>query len=99
MAGQSPQGEGDHGSRSTLESVGRLLVEYPTVDPDLIRTLLEASLGRTSEARVQHYRLVLAERDVRNILRRGHHEEAEATPHRPDHLNGTSTTSTNTTMR
>ncbi len=49
----------------------RLVAEFPAVAPEVIDRLLEASLGRTDGARVQRYRLVLAERTVRSTLKRG----------------------------
>lgn len=52
------------------DSAARLEVEFPTVSPEVIRELLESSLARTTDARVQHFRLVLAEREVREQLER-----------------------------
>ena len=45
-------------------------MEFPTVDPGMIFTLVAGSLDRTRLARVQDYRLVLAERESRAELRR-----------------------------
>ncbi len=60
--------------------MARLAAEFPSVDPDVIGGLLEVSLGRTHGARVQHYRLVLAERAVRSMLRKGHVQSERCLP-------------------
>jgi hypothetical protein len=56
--------------RLAAELASRLAVEFPTVDPGLIFALIAGSLDRTRLARVQNYRLVLAERETRAELRR-----------------------------
>lgn len=63
--------------------VARLGAEFPAADPGQIGRLLEASLGRTHDARVQNYRLVLAEREVRERLRRGLLQPVEAVEEGP----------------
>lgn len=56
--------------RLASELASRLAVEFPTVDPGLIFALVAGSLDRTRLARVQNYRMVLAERESRAELRR-----------------------------
>jgi hypothetical protein len=56
--------------RLASELASRLAVEFPTVDPGLIFAVIVGSLDRTRLARVQNYRLVLAERETRAELRR-----------------------------
>ena len=51
------------------EVVRRLSLRHPTTSVALISGLLAAALDETDDARVQGFRLVLAERRVRNVLR------------------------------
>lgn len=56
--------------RSLQDLRGRLHAEFQDTDPNLLDELLDEALHRTGRARVQQYRVVLAERHVRNELRR-----------------------------
>ena len=47
----------------------RLIAEFPSVAPERIGALVDAAYIRTSSARVQAFRVLLAERDVRETLR------------------------------
>lgn len=77
------------GSAASLSEIAtRLGTEFPTAAPDQIGRLLEASLGRTHDARVQNYRLVLAEREVRERLRRRLLQPVEAVEEAPDQVPG-----------
>lgn len=53
-----------------MAATNRLATSFPTVEPATLRAMIDAHLTRTSRARVQHFRLVLAERAVRAELRR-----------------------------
>jgi hypothetical protein len=48
----------------------RLQPDFPQVDHDVVTALVREALDRTREARVQQFRALLAERDVREGLRR-----------------------------
>ena len=54
--------------RQVQQIFERLVAEYPYQAPDVIATLLHRALGRTSGAKVQAFRGVLAERQVRASL-------------------------------
>ena len=57
----------DHRALGALES--QIARDHPEAAPSEIRALITAHLARTADARVQHYRLLLAERAVRSHLR------------------------------
>ncbi len=54
--------------RQVQQIFERLVAEYPYQAPDVIATLLHQALERTSGAKVQAFRGVLAERQVRASL-------------------------------
>ncbi len=47
----------------------RLVSEFPSVPPARVDTLLDEAYRRTDAARIQSYRVLLAERDARAALR------------------------------
>ena len=47
----------------------RLITEFPSVAPERIGALVDAAYARTTSARIQAFRILLAERDVRAPLR------------------------------
>jgi hypothetical protein len=49
----------------------RLSAEFPAVSPATLGELVDEAYARTSGARIQAFRVVLAERDVRARLRAG----------------------------
>jgi len=59
--------------RLVRQTVRRLAREHPQVPPEAIASLLNEALAQTAGAKVQSFRLVLAERYIRNHLnpRRG----------------------------
>jgi hypothetical protein len=48
---------------------GAISSDYPWASPDHIEAVLRAGYERTRDAKVQNYRLVLAERETRTQLR------------------------------
>lgn len=51
------------------EVAQRLATDHPGIDAEMVEAMLLAELERTSQATVQQFRLVLAERHVRAALR------------------------------
>jgi hypothetical protein len=49
----------------------RLIANFPSVAPDRIGTLVAEAYARTGGARIQAFRVLLAERDVRAELHAG----------------------------
>jgi len=57
-------------AETALEQIQRSISDdYPWASTDHIGELLRSRYERTRDAKVQNYRLVLAERDTRNQLR------------------------------
>jgi hypothetical protein len=57
-------------SGPSLEAVSeRLQTDYPSVEREQIVTLLGEAFAQTNSARVQSFRMLLAERNVRAALR------------------------------
>lgn len=67
-------GDGDHQPRAAIDEravadvVRRILASFPEVPPNAVRSMVSESLEATREARVQNFRLLLAERAVRRRL-------------------------------
>jgi hypothetical protein len=68
--------------RALIAIVAAIRHDYPNAAPGRVEDLLQTCYQRTSGARVQQYRLVLAERDVRVQLRL---DERAVTGFRPRH--------------
>jgi hypothetical protein len=69
-AGRSPADE-----RQKSELLARLAADHADVDPAVLAGVLEAVWQRTGEYRIQQFRVILAERQVRASLRRRSDEE------------------------
>ena len=67
-ASVAPVGPPDE--RVARQTLRRLASEFPAVPPQEIAMHLQDALARTSDAKVQTFRVVLAERRVRDVLRR-----------------------------
>lgn len=60
----------DRASGPPLDAITeRLQFDYPSVPPERIVMLLGEAFAQTQSARVQSFRMLLAERDVRAALR------------------------------
>ncbi len=70
-AGFGDMGSTDQDDRRALEqALAAIAADHSEVPVEELRALLLARYGRTADASVQRYRVVLAERDVRLELRR-----------------------------
>ena len=68
--GASPSaGSESNDRRGLAQTARRILEDHPDADPLRVAALLDVAYGRTGDAKVQNYRLVLAEREVRRRLR------------------------------
>jgi hypothetical protein len=63
------RGEDLREARALVDVRERLMREFPTADSDRIAELLAGCYRRTTGATVQHFRVVLAERETRARLR------------------------------
>ena len=72
----SGEHEGDR-ERGLREVARQILLAYPWAAPDHVDAMLRANYDTTDGAKVQNYRLVLAERDTRVQLR---HEASARNP-------------------
>jgi len=70
VAAQAPtvMASGGLDDRLVRQTVRHLAREHPQVPPEAIASLLNEALARTAGAKVQSFRLVLAERYIRNRL-------------------------------
>jgi hypothetical protein len=68
--GQPESGDRDADARSVVALARQLADRYPDVPVAEIERLITWCLHDTAEAKVQGFRLILAERAVRNHLRR-----------------------------
>jgi hypothetical protein len=78
--------------RALCEIAGRLALDYPAATSEQVDAVLRSTFERASDARVEQYRLVLAERDARVRLRTATRVapsapggRGDATPGRPLH--------------
>ncbi len=67
---EAPPTTGGQATREALAVSGRLQAEFHLVEPDHVTRLVLEALDRTRAAPVQVFRAVLAERHVRDELRR-----------------------------
>lgn len=70
MLGRAQEHGADGAEARALDDiVHRFVSELPGVDPDAIRSVVAEGFARTADAKVQNFRLVLAERWARAHLR------------------------------